>query len=59
MAPKRARDEDPATGAPDKKKAKHGFRVGPENLPDGAWKRKGSYYHFAFFYRIPFRPYTD
>ncbi|KAK3400133.1 hypothetical protein B0T20DRAFT_177779 [Sordaria brevicollis] len=40
MAPKRARDEDPATGAPDKKKAKHGFRVGPENLPDGAWKRK-------------------
>ncbi|KAK1782543.1 hypothetical protein QBC45DRAFT_483409 [Copromyces sp. CBS 386.78] len=40
MAPKRARDEEPATGAPDKKKAKHGFRVGPTNLPDGAWKRK-------------------
>ncbi|KAL0472351.1 hypothetical protein QR685DRAFT_521750 [Neurospora intermedia] len=40
MAPKRALDEGPTTGAPDKKKAKHGFRVGPENLPDGAWKRK-------------------
>ncbi|KAL1895978.1 hypothetical protein Cpir12675_003018 [Ceratocystis pirilliformis] len=22
------------------KKAKHGFRVGPQNLPDGPWKRK-------------------
>ncbi|KAJ3506161.1 hypothetical protein NM208_g16110 [Fusarium decemcellulare] len=23
------------------KKPKHGFRVGPENLPDGPWRRKG------------------
>ena len=50
MSSKRTRDEDArpeAGGAPDDtrnpKKAKHGFRVGPENLPDGAWKRKGIY----------------
>lgn len=24
-----------------KKKPRHGFRVGPENLPDGPWRRKG------------------
>ena len=52
MAPKRTRDEEPTTGAPDKKKAKHGFRVGPDNLPDGAWKRKGSHY-FPNVYRTP------
>lgn len=23
-------------------KKRKGFRVGPENLPDGAWKRKGN-----------------
>ncbi|KAK4156511.1 hypothetical protein C8A00DRAFT_30583 [Chaetomidium leptoderma] len=49
MSAKRPRDEDagPGTGgssAPDDarrpKKAKHGFRVGPDNLPDGAWRRK-------------------
>ncbi|KAL2129148.1 hypothetical protein VTI74DRAFT_8168 [Chaetomium olivicolor] len=48
MPAKRARDEDAApeaegSPAPEDrkpKKAKHGFRVGPENLPDGAWKRK-------------------
>lgn len=50
MPAKRTRDEGPssdagASPAPDDarkaKKAKHGFRVGPENLPDGPWRRKG------------------
>ncbi|KAH6631889.1 hypothetical protein F5144DRAFT_234746 [Chaetomium tenue] len=49
MPSKRSRDEAAAVdaGAPPTaddtrkpKKAKHGFRVGPENLPDGAWRRK-------------------
>ncbi|KXX79777.1 hypothetical protein MMYC01_204382 [Madurella mycetomatis] len=49
MSAKRTRDEDTDSGpsishAPDDarktKKAKHGFRVGPENLPDGPWRRK-------------------
>lgn len=51
MPSKRSRDEDAAiyAGASSTaddtrkpKKAKHGFRVGPENLPDGAWRRKGT-----------------
>lgn len=49
MSAKRPRDEDArpeAGGAPEDarkpKKVKHGFRVGPENLPDGAWRRKGT-----------------
>ncbi|KAM0563307.1 hypothetical protein ACHAPJ_001025 [Fusarium lateritium] len=29
-----------ADAAPEAKKPKHGFRVGPENLPDGPWRRK-------------------
>ncbi|KAM7204481.1 hypothetical protein V8F20_003597 [Naviculisporaceae sp. PSN 640] len=37
MAGKRTREED-AGGA--KKKARTGFRVGPDNLPDGTWRRK-------------------
>ncbi|KAH6856526.1 hypothetical protein B0I37DRAFT_412445 [Chaetomium sp. MPI-CAGE-AT-0009] len=49
MPSKRSRDEDAindagASSMADEtrkpKKAKHGFRVGPENLPDGAWRRK-------------------
>ncbi|KAK3906876.1 hypothetical protein C8A05DRAFT_11364 [Staphylotrichum tortipilum] len=49
MSTKRPRDEAEggghnSGGSPDddrrQKKAKHGFRVGPENLPDGAWRRK-------------------
>ncbi|KAK3294756.1 uncharacterized protein B0H64DRAFT_443802 [Chaetomium fimeti] len=49
MPAKRPRDEDAVHGAGPSsttdetrkpKKAKHGFRVGPENLPDGAWRRK-------------------
>ncbi|KAK4193775.1 hypothetical protein QBC35DRAFT_480227 [Podospora australis] len=42
MAPKRTREEDTggADSASSPKKARGGFRVGPENLPDGAWKRK-------------------
>lgn len=39
MAPKRPSDAGDA--APDEKKPRHGFRVGPENLPDGPWRRKG------------------
>lgn len=39
MAPKRTRDEDADASAPTKK-PRQGFRVGPDNLPDGAWKRK-------------------
>lgn len=30
-----------ADTASEVKKPKHGFRVGPENLPDGPWRRKG------------------
>ncbi|KAI0132143.1 hypothetical protein BJ170DRAFT_232793 [Xylariales sp. AK1849] len=39
MAPKRPLGEN-VTSAPETKKARKGFRVGPENLPDGPWKRK-------------------
>jgi len=39
MAPKRARDDDAARPV---KKPKTGFRVGPANLPDGTYKRKGT-----------------
>lgn len=51
MPSKRSRDEEAAIDAGASstaddtrkpKKAKHGFRVGPENLPDGAWRRKGT-----------------
>ncbi|KAK4215650.1 hypothetical protein QBC37DRAFT_458225 [Rhypophila decipiens] len=38
MATKRSRDEDGSGAA--KKKARTGFRVGPDNLPDGTWRRK-------------------
>ncbi|KAH7150086.1 hypothetical protein B0J13DRAFT_283274 [Dactylonectria estremocensis] len=38
MAPKRPIET--TDSAPEAKKAKHGFRVGPENLPDGPWRRK-------------------
>ncbi|EMR67175.1 hypothetical protein UCREL1_5829 [Eutypa lata UCREL1] len=41
MASKRPRDSDAeATTGPAAKKHRKGFRVGPENLPDGSWKRK-------------------
>ncbi|KAK8090740.1 hypothetical protein PG994_000245 [Apiospora phragmitis] len=39
MASKRPLEDDVA-GAPEAKKPKKGFRVGPENLPDGPWRRK-------------------
>ncbi|GAO15665.1 uncharacterized protein UV8b_01521 [Ustilaginoidea virens] len=38
MAPKRPLDSGEL--APEAKKLKRGFRVGPDNLPDGAWRRK-------------------
>ncbi|RFU72009.1 rrna processing domain-containing [Trichoderma arundinaceum] len=38
MAPKRTPEGADATSEVAKKK--HGFRVGPENLPDGPWRRK-------------------
>ncbi|KAI2617008.1 hypothetical protein GGS26DRAFT_577454 [Hypomontagnella submonticulosa] len=39
MAPKRPLESDGAAG-PAAKKHRKGFRVGPENLPDGPWRRK-------------------
>jgi hypothetical protein len=45
MASKRARPSEPdspthtADGGPPKR-SRHGFRVGPANLPDGPWKRR-------------------
>ncbi|KAK7218466.1 hypothetical protein V2G26_006469 [Clonostachys chloroleuca] len=38
MAPKRPRED--SEKAPDAKKPRRGFRVGPDNLPDGPWRRK-------------------
>ncbi|KAK4454410.1 hypothetical protein QBC34DRAFT_158769 [Podospora aff. communis PSN243] len=40
MAPKRPHDDVPGDRDDRKKKPRTGFRVGPANLPDGAWKRK-------------------
>ena len=40
MAQKR-RSEDADTSTNPSKKAKRGFNVGPTNLPDGSYKRKG------------------
>lgn len=49
MGSKRPHDQVEAEGsaptsasAPDAKKARKGFRVGPENLPDGAWRRRNT-----------------
>lgn len=46
MGSKRPHDEVDAAGpgaaAPDAKKPRKGFRVGPENLPDGAWRRRNT-----------------
>ncbi|KAI0110106.1 hypothetical protein F4814DRAFT_425791 [Daldinia grandis] len=39
MAPKRPLESD-ITATPVAKKLRKGFRVGPENLPDGPWRRK-------------------
>ena len=39
MAPKRPLGDDAAESQP--KKARTGFKVGPDNLPDGTWRRKG------------------
>ncbi|KAG4035451.1 hypothetical protein MFRU_001g02200 [Monilinia fructicola] len=40
MAPtKRPREED-STSRSTTKKPRHGFKVGPDNLPDGTWRRK-------------------
>jgi len=45
MSSKRAHEDTSAAGGDGddrKKKARHGgFRVGPDNLPDGTWRRKG------------------
>ena len=34
--------EGGAAAAPPEAKKRKGFRVGPENLPDGAWRRKNT-----------------
>jgi hypothetical protein len=39
MALKRLREDDALASKP--KKQRSGFKVGPDNLPDGTWKRKG------------------
>lgn len=39
MAPKRTIDE--SSEGPPPKKQRGGFKVGPDNLPDGTWRRKG------------------
>ena len=44
MALKRGQEDGEQQSAA--KKAKHGFRVGPANLPDGPWKRKGWFPHY-------------
>ncbi|QSZ34058.1 hypothetical protein DSL72_005638 [Monilinia vaccinii-corymbosi] len=40
MAPTKRPREGDATSRPTPKKPRHGFKVGPDNLPDGAWRRK-------------------
>jgi len=40
MASKRDREDD--VQEPRLKKVKGGFKVGPDNLPDGTWRRKGT-----------------
>jgi hypothetical protein len=40
MAPKRPLEDDASGGVPSKKQ-RGGFKVGPDNLPDGTWRRKG------------------
>lgn len=40
MAPKRAAESGADSDA---KKPRKGFRTGPENLPDGPWRRKGEF----------------
>ncbi|KAI9645388.1 hypothetical protein NHQ30_006126 [Ciborinia camelliae] len=41
MAPsKRPREEDSTSRSSTTKKPRHGFKVGPDNLPDGTWRRK-------------------
>lgn len=43
MATKRPHQADPSSStAPDAKKPRKGFRVGPDNLPDGAWRRRNT-----------------
>jgi hypothetical protein len=39
MAPKRPIEDDAV--APQSKKHRTGFKVGPDNLPDGTYRRKG------------------
>jgi hypothetical protein len=42
MAPKRPLEDDAVASHP--KKARTGFKVGPYNLPDGTWRRKGLHF---------------
>ena len=47
MPPKRKRDQLDSGQEPGEasKKSKKGFTVGPANLPDGTYRRKGVYRH--------------
>jgi len=40
MAPKRPSEGESGEARP--KKQRTGFKVGPDNLPDGTWRRKGT-----------------
>jgi len=42
MAPKRPLEDD--ADSPKPKKHRTGFRIGPDNLPDGTHRRKGTYF---------------
>jgi hypothetical protein len=50
MAPKRTREEDNAPSAA--KKQRKGFSVGPANLPDGTYKRKGAPFSVSCFVSV-------
>jgi hypothetical protein len=43
MAEKRKRSDDVDVSADRSKKPKRGFTVGPQNLPDGVYKRKSTH----------------
>lgn len=50
MSEKRKRDHDDgaARESKDRKKQKGGFAVGPDNLPDGTYRRKSMYVEFNY-----------
>jgi len=45
MAPKRSLEDDAPSKSSAPNKRRSGFKVGPDNLPDGQWRRKGTHPH--------------